>query len=75
MRPLLSFITLPTSSDELRQCFDIPIINDNTTESSEEFVVRLERIAGFTPTNVEFTIPEASIRIIDDDAEKGTMLT
>lgn len=51
----------------MRNCYEIPIIDDNITESNEEFVVRLERIPGFTPSNVDFAVPEAIIRIVDND--------
>ena len=62
-----SFVDLPTFPEEsLRQCFDIPIVDNSVTEPTETFQFILNRTM-FTPTNVVLRPNITIIEIIDDD--------
>ena len=62
-----SFVNIPTFPDNLlRQCFDIPIIDDEVSEVVETFQFQLIRTT-FTASNVVVRRNTTTIVIIDDD--------
>ena len=67
--PTITFINLPTFNSRLRQCIDIPIIDDDVNEVAEVFQVLLTRDPASTPDNVEINPSTAIITIQDDDGK------
>lgn len=67
---LLNFVGLPTIDGSLRQCFTLPITDDDIEEPDESFRVFLRRLSGFTSDNIMFSTPEANVTIVDNDRRK-----
>lgn len=62
-----NFLALPQIGGILKQCFQIPIIDDDIVEPDETFKVILERLPDITAPNVKITTTEVTVKIIDND--------
>lgn len=66
---------LPSFDGSLTQCYQVPITDDSFIEEEEEFRITLRRIPGVTPSNVRFVVPEATVRIVDNDSKISMHMT
>ena len=59
----------PFGKDDRRQCFNVNILNDTQSESSEYFVVIIQFCPGDQPERVDINPSSGNTTIIDDDGE------
>ena len=59
----------PFGNDDRRQCFNVNILNDPHSESSEYFMVNVQFCPGDQPERVDINPSSGNTTIIDDDGE------
>ena len=69
-----TLLFLPSFDGSLRQCYQVAITDDDIIEEDELFKISLRRIPDVTPSNVRFDIPEATVRIIDNDSKSNSYI-
>ena len=69
----------PFTSQQPRQCFNVPIINDTFIESNETFTARLTLIPAsvttITADRITIDPPETTVLITDNDLRKLIVVT